>query len=231
MTNSAAHFSMMRMASPALPIGGFSYSQALESAIEHHWVSDEPSTANWLRDCLSLNVGRFEAPICLAMFNASLSDNRAELARLHSLYLASRETHELLAETKQMGYSLVRMLAGLHQIESDVRSACEQILAESSDCALPLAWAYATRAFNLTAQQSLDAYLWAWLENQVSAAIKTIPLGQQSGQNILSELAPAISAISQTAAQLPEQDWSNLSPGFVFASCAHEQQYSRLFRS
>lgn len=227
----AACFAMMRMASPALPIGGYSYSQALEAAIERRWVTDEASAVRWLHECLSLNVGRFEAPICHAMFTAGSHGSMSELERLHALYLASRETRELLAESKQMGYSLVRMLASLHDVDPTVRRYCQKILDDSSDCALPLAWAWATRAFELTPQQALDAYLWAWLENQVAAAIKTIPLGQQAGQNMLSELTPVVTRASQAAAKLQEQDWSNLSPGFVFASCAHEQQYSRLFRS
>ncbi len=229
--SATASFAMMRLASPSLPIGGFSYSQALEAAVEHDWVTDEVSTIDWLRECLHLNLGQFEAPICYSMFCADSHGATAELNRLHLLYLASRETQELLAETKQMGYSLIRMLAGLKQVELEVRSACQQILDDSSDCALPLAWAYAARAFGLTPREALDAYLWAWLENQVAAAIKTIPLGQQAGQNILTELTPLVSTISRSAPQLPERDWSNLSPGFVFASCAHEQQYSRLFRS
>ena len=222
---------MMRMASPSLPIGGFSYSQGLEAAIESGWVTDEASTSRWLSECVQLNMGRFEAPICHAMFSASLREANPELLRLHQLYLASRETSELLAETKQMGYSLIRMLASLKDIEPDISQRCQDSIENNTDCSLPLAWAYATRAFKLTANESLEAYLWAWLENQVAAAIKTVPLGQQAGQNILSQVSPALAGITQTAAQIPEQDWSNFSPGLVLASCRHEQQYSRLFRS
>lgn len=258
-----ARLALLRLASPALPIGGFSYSQGLESAIDRGWVCDEASLTGWLRDAMQMNVGCYEAPVVLALFEAVQAGDLARVEMLHGDFLASRETAELLAETRQMGYSLLRLLAGLdatfhpgegtqqpgtqhpgtqrpgtQQSETQrpetqrpgVHEARER-LASGRPCALPLAWGHAAQAFGLAPADALAAYFWAWLENQVAAAIKAVPLGQQVGQRVLDAVQPALAGMLQRAATIDPDDWSNFAPGLALASAAHENQYSRLFRS
>lgn len=227
-----AQFEMMRLASPALPIGGFSYSQGLESAIELGWVSDEQSLSDWIADCLETNVGCFEAPLVRAITHAQIRGAIAECDRLHELYMASRETSELRAETIQMGYSLLRMLSTRRvEIHSQATTRAQQMLADDATCSLPMAWALAADALGLSADQALNAFLWAWLENQIAAAIKAVPLGQQSGQRVMDNANSLLCRVAVQAVSMPEKEWSNFSPGFTLASCRHETQYSRLFRS
>ena len=57
-TDTPGLLQLIWLASPALPIGGFSYSEGLESAIEHGWVHDETSVADWLADQLHLSQAR-----------------------------------------------------------------------------------------------------------------------------------------------------------------------------
>lgn len=220
----------LRLASPALPIGGFSYSQGLENAIERGAVRGEADVLDWLRDLLTHVLARFEAPLVLALAEAVAAGDAAETRRLHALYVASRETAELRAETAQMGFSLQRLVDGLPEGGHGAAAEALDDAAESI-VALPLAWAHAARAFGLPPQPALASWLWAWLENQVAAAIKAVPLGQQAGQRLLSALTPVLAAACQTAARLPERDWSNFAPGLAMASSWHETQYTRIFRS
>lgn len=216
----------LRLASPALPIGAFSYSQGLETAIERGWVRTERDLHGWLHDLLAHVVARFEAPLVRALCEAVARGDDAGERRLHALYLASRETAELRAESVQMGHSLQRLLRGLPEGGSNPDAE-----GDLDAVALPLAWARAARAFGLAPAAALAAYLWAWLENQVTAAIKAVPLGQQAGQRLLSALVPALADACDAAARLPESQWSNFAPGLALASSWHETQYTRIFRS
>ncbi|MGH1361396.1 MAG: urease accessory protein UreF [Burkholderiaceae bacterium] len=235
--NKAAQLALMRLASPALPIGGFSYSQGLESAIAAEWVHDEKSLVQWLSDCLALNFGQYEAPLMFALIDASVRGRDSLAHGLHLDYLASRETAELHAETLQMGFSLLRLLAGLSNDSAasgpsgSVPQLAQQWLADEAECSLPLAWGLAARHFRLDAEQALTAYAWAWLENQVAAAIKAVPLGQQSGQRVFDQVQQPLIRALERAAVCPPDDWSNFAPGLAMASAWHETQYSRLFRS
>lgn len=227
-----ALISLMRLSSPALPIGGFSYSQGLETAIDIAWVQTETDVRQWLEALLEANIGRFDAPLGLALFRAVAAGDLARMKTLHERWLASRETSELLAETLQMGQSLLQMLAGL-TLEDWVTQQVSDLRAGQVPCALPLAWALAARGLGLTAEAALAAWLWSWLENQVMAAIKAVPLGQQAGQRLFTSLRPGLARVIEDcmAHGADDESWSNFAPGFAIACSRHETQYSRLFRS
>lgn len=227
MMHSLALVRLLQLASPALPIGAYSYSQGLEWAIENGTVSDEASACRWIGDQLEWNLGRFEAPWLADMLGAWLAEDGDQLLTLNADFIASRETAELRAETLQMGYSLLRLLEDL----TDFPETPRVLLREIQQPGFPLVWSAAAVAWEIPVEESLAAYLWAWAENQVMAAIKAVPLGQTAGQRILLTLGERIPSVAQRAMQLSDDEISNFSPGFAIASSCHETQYSRLFRS
>ena len=228
---------LLRLASPALPIGGFSYSQGLETAVEQGWITGESTTQIWLADLLRYNLGRFEAPLLGQLCATVKADDWMQARRLNARYLASRESAELRAETLQMGYSLWQLLLSLPEMQTQheaIQAALQDLLNEETEqtqLSLPLVWSIAARCFDLGAAEALTGYVWAWLENQIMAALKAVPLGQQAGQRLFSALLPMVAAVVEQALTLPEKAWSNTAPGFAMATSWHESQYSRLFRS
>jgi urease accessory protein len=216
----------MRLASPQLPIGGYSYSQGLEAAIETGIVTDAPSACTWLQDQLELNICRFEAPLLLAHCQAAANHDWIGLAALAERHSASRETRELRLESRQTGFSLAQLLKDLPELDAAAR---EPLLAHEPTFAL--GWAIAAQAWQISPKDAVSAWLWGWLENQLAVLMKTLPLGQQAAQRLTSELMPTLDAALVTACNLPEAHWGSLPFGLALASMAHEQQYSRLFRS
>jgi len=204
---------LLQLASPALPVGAYSYSSGLEAAIEAGLVSDAASAERWIGDVLAYSVARMEAPLMLRMIE------RPDPA-WNELFLASRETAELRAETVQMGYSLNRLLPEL---------GVEALHYEEPS--FPAVFAHAVRSWQLGARDALLAYLWAWLENQVMAALKAVPLGQTDGQKILLALGARLEALAAGAAAMGDDDLGNFAPRLAILSSRHETQYSRLFRS
>ncbi|MDR3412716.1 MAG: urease accessory UreF family protein [Formivibrio sp.] len=216
-----AAFQLLRLASPALPIGAYSYSQGMESAIEHAVVRDSVTARIWIADQLDGPVGRWEAPLLWHSLLAAEQEDWAQLDGLNQRWLASRETRELRAETEQTGYSLIQLLKAL--------DAGELPLAGS--VGLLAAWALAARHWNIYPQAALQAYLWSWLENQVMVLMKALPMGQVAGQKLLGELLPELEVATQRAQSLPQADLSGFAPALAWLSARHETQYSRLFRS
>jgi len=220
-------WALLRLASPQLPIGGYSYSQGLEMAVENGWVNDSDSARRWLEDQLLLNLARFEAPLLLAHCEAAAQDDWPRLLQLAAEHRASRETRELQLESRQMGYSLTQLLDGLPELDQPARDC----LAAADEPGLALAWALAARAWQITPADAVTAWLWGWLENQLAVLMKTLPLGQQAAQRLTSQLLPVLSQAQREASELPERDWGSAPFGLVLTSMAHERQYSRLFRS
>ncbi|MBM3392029.1 MAG: urease accessory protein UreF [Betaproteobacteria bacterium] len=218
---------LLQLASPALPVGAFSYSQGLEWAIEEGTVRDEASSLVWIGDLLEHNHGRFEAPLLARLIDAWSREDLDAIRELNGFYLASRESAELRAETLQMGYSLVRLLRELGDFPANKLAALDV----HGEASFPAAWSAAAAAWNIPPEDALTVWLWTWSENLVMAALKAVPLGQSAGQRILLALGARLPAIAQSALALEPETWSNLAPGFAIASCRHETQYSRLFRS
>ncbi|CAD5107029.1 urease accessory protein UreF [Zestomonas carbonaria] len=222
-----AAWALLRLASPQLPIGGYSYSQGLEMAVEQQRVHDADSARCWLADQLLLNLARYEAPLLLAHCRAAADGDWERLLGLAEQHRASRETRELLLESRQMGYSLQQLLDGLPELDEAARA----LFARLEEFGLPLAWALAARAWNITAQDALAAWLWGWLENQLAVLMKTLPLGQQAAQRLTSELLPTLDEAQRRATAIDPEHWGSAAFGLALTSMAHERQYSRLFRS
>ena len=215
---------LLQLASPALPVGAYSYSQGLEAAVEAGIVTDAASAERWIGDVLELALASMEAPVFLRLASAWTASDAQAVARWNAEFVASRETAELRAETLQMGYSLRSLLRGLEVDEVERLDAIDAP-------AFPTAFTFAVAAWSIDVREALSAYLFAWIENQVMASIKVVPLGQTPGQRILGSLAQRIGAIVERAAAARDEDLCNLAPGLVLASTRHETQYSRIFRS
>ncbi|MDR7053442.1 urease accessory protein [Pseudomonas koreensis] len=220
-------WALLRLASPQLPIGGYSYSQGLEMAVDNGRVNNPDSARRWISDQLLLNLARFEAPLLLAHCQAAAKENWTELRQLCESHRASRETHELHLESRQMGYSLQQLLNGLPELDTPSRDFLGQI----SEPHLALCWALAARAWGISPQDALAAWLWSWLENQLAVLMKTLPLGQQAAQRLTSELLPLLQQAQHDATRINPEHIGSAAFGLSLACMAHERQYSRLFRS
>ncbi len=211
---------LLQLASPALPVGAYSYSGGLEAAVEAGIVHDAASAERWIGDVLEFSVARMEAPILFRFIGFFKQQNLAEIEKLNEQLLASREAAELRAETVQMGYSLNRLFKDLGLGEVPVEEP-----------SFPAAFAYAAAQWRIEPEPALQAYLWAWLENQVMAALKAVPLGQTDGQRILLRLGEKISFFTGKILSMKDEELGNFAPGLAMLSAKHETQYSRLFRS
>lgn len=212
---------LLQLASPTLPVGAYSYSQGLESAIDAGLVHDEASSLAWIVDGLRLVLARYEAPVWLRLHRACRSMDHESLRCWNEDFLATRETAELRAETVQMGYSLGQLLRTLGH------APC----LDADEIAYPTAHAWACACWSIDEDEGLIAYLYGWAENQVMAALKTVPLGQSAGQRLLLGLRAIIGEAAQIARGLEDHELSTQTPMLAILSSRHEVQYSRLFRS
>ena len=218
---------LLQLASPTLPIGAYSYSQGLEWAVAQGDVGDAATAATWIGDTLDLVIAPGEAAVLWRLLEAIERADWSQVADWNDWFRASRETAELRAETEQMGTSLLRLATDLGVLDSPARGAAIAM----APATLPAAFALAARELAIPAASALTAYCWSWLENQVLAAMKSVPLGQVAGQRILFDLAARLPAVARTAQSIADAEVSTFAPGLAIASSRHETQYTRLFRS
>lgn len=221
---------LLQLSSPALPIGGFSYSQGFEAAVTNQLITDEASAQTWIHDILLGVFAQCEAPIWILLYQAWQAHDDDTIRHWNRWYWASRESHELRLETEQMGWSLMKLARALQWGNDEGLDKLQAL----KPLTLPCAHSYAAHQLALPLEDSLIAYGFAWCENQVMAAMKTIPLGQVAGQTILQNaqrnLPQMLALAQQRASQTPPQ-LNTFSHQLGMLSAKHETQYSRLFRS
>jgi urease accessory protein len=220
--NAASLLHLLQFASPALPIGGYSYSQGLEAALEEGTVHDAISARAWIVRGLTEVMAQWDAPLFWRLLQAFAARDDAAVRLWSECFLASRDTAELRAETVQMGYSLTRLIAEL---------GVADVAVLGDEVSLPAAFACAAEALDIPHEEALLALLFSWAENQVLVCVKSVPLGQVAGQRLLLSLRPDIEKAAQAARALDDASLSNWTPGLSMLSMRHEVQHGRLYRS
>ncbi len=225
----ASLLQILWLASPALPVGGFSYSEGLESAVDAGWVHDETSAASWLTDQLHLGLARADLAVVAQAIPAWRADDLARIHELNAWVLHTRETHEFRLQTEQMGHSLLEWARSLGELGAGVFERLHSARLEPPS--YPVAMACAAASTDACVHDSLLGFAFGWAENLVQAAIKSVPLGQSAGQRMLARLAREIPTAVDHAIALRGDQRQAFTPGLAILSARHETQYSRLFRS
>lgn len=220
-TTTTSLLRLLQLSSVSLPVGGFSFSQGLESAIERQWVTNSEETKDWLKWQLSESIGRIDLPVLYGAMQ-SMSVGVDDWSHWNDLALANRETKELRLTETAMGDALKRLMNTLSIPVPNL---------EHNEYSFVALFGLAARHWAIDFDLAAQGYVWSWLENQVAAATKLVPLGQSQAQLLLGELQASVDDAIDLAETLDESSLGGALPALAIASCWHETQYSRLFRS
>lgn len=227
--SAAGLLQILWLASPALPVGGFSYSEGLEAAVDAGLVTDEASAGEWLADQLHLGLTRADLAVVAQAIPAWRRNDFERIQALNQWMLQTRETLEFRLQSEQMGRSLLEWSRQLGELGNGV---FEQLQAARLDPpTYPVACACAAAHADASLRDCLLGYAFGWTENMVQAAIKSVPLGQSAGQRMLARMAQQIPGAVDQALALPDEQRQAFTPLLAILSARHETQYSRLFRS
>lgn len=215
---------LLHLVSPALPVGAYAYSQGLEYAVDSGWLADETALQDWLNQLMCRSLAQLDVPVLRRLVLAWQVGDLEAVNHWNDYLRASRETAELLLEDEQMGMALNRLLGalGLALAERQGYRATPGFACQ---------FALAGTHWGIGVDELSYGFVWSWLENQVAAATKIVPLGQTQAQQLLVSLMPAVEQTCALAAQVSDEDLGISLPGLAMASSLHERQYTRLFRS
>jgi len=223
-----ARLRLFQIISPSLPIGGFTYSQGMEWAVESGWLSTAADTKQWLRSVLNDNLVYLELPIIKRLYEAMADNSPEQFCHWSGYLLANRETAELRAEERQRARAFAELLRQLPQWNAKQELDSYQAGVQLSQSA---GFALAGYTWQIPLQELLAGFTWAWLENAVNAAIKLVPLGQTAGQTLLYQLGSHIPQVIDSALTVEDDELGASTAALAIASSLHETQYCRLFRS
>ncbi len=232
--NSTSHvLCLLQLASPALPVGAYSYSEGLEMLVETGTVENEQSLKHWLEQELLYGAIRLEAAVMLRAYKSALLGDTEALSYWNNWLSAAKETEELRQQSWQMGQSLMRLLLKIQSQETRNFPSLQSLAnAAGLPCNFAIAFGIAAAHWQIDLPDSaLLGYLHSWTTNLITAGVKLIPLGQTAGQQLLLELHTDIERVAEEILALGDDNLSSCGWGLALASMAHETQYTRLFRS
>ncbi|ANY87419.1 MULTISPECIES: urease accessory protein UreF [Pseudomonas] len=224
MNHDLALLRLLQLASPGLPVGGFTYSQGLEWAVEAGWVRDIATFAAWQREQVHDTLGYLDWPVLARLYHACQVDDADAFAHWSRFVLANRETAELRLEEQQRGSALARLLDGWQLGQAPAWRASLELSQLSGMAWLGVHWSIPLRQLAL-------GHGFAWLESAVMAGVKLVPFGQQAAQTLLRDMGEALPAVLERALALEDDQLGGSLPLLAIASSRHETQYTRLFRS
>ena len=217
---------LMAWVSPSFPVGAYAYSHGIEWAVEAGDVRNESSLAEWLRDVVLHGAGRNDAILLAAAHRAARAGNVEALSAANDLALALAPTRELHLETSQQGRSFLdtALTAWPHPALSELARDLEQV-------AYPIALGLLSAVHGAALTSALQACIFGFTQNLVSAALRLAPVGQTAGARILAGLVPEMAALADEAGRATLDDIASATFRADLGSCLHETQYTRLFRS
>ncbi|MBV8394500.1 MAG: urease accessory protein UreF [Alphaproteobacteria bacterium] len=221
-------YRLLAWLSPAYPIGAFSYSHGIETAVEEGFIKDRISLIAWLETVLCDGTGRVDGALFAAAHRAAVAKGWSAFDAIAERAAAWRGTSEMALESRQQGGSFLSITrtAWAHR---DLDAAHERL---NGEIALPVAVALAAAAHGIALEPALAGYLHAFTANLISAAVRSVPLGQSDGQLALAKLEGAVQRTTQAAIAVADLDEvGTATPLLDWCSLRHETQYTRLFRS
>ncbi len=225
-TAERALFRLMAWLSPSFPVGAYTYSHGLETAVEDGLVTDRATLTDWIADLLHHGSARNDALLLTAAWQATCAEDTARLAEARAIGAALHATAELKLESTQQGAAFREAIR-----KSWPAPGIERLSDAADPLAYPIAVGVAAAAHGVPLRPALHAYLHAFAANLVSASVRLIPLGQSDGQRTLADLEAAVAAVADAAETGTLDDLGGCTFTADLCSMRHETQYTRLFRS
>ena len=199
----------------------------IETAVEEG-IKDRASLVAWLETVLRDGTGRVDGALFAAAWRAADAADWLTFDDVAERATAWRGTSEMALESRQQGGSFLSITRTAWPHAALV-GAHDRL---GGELALPVAVALAAAAHDITLETALGAYLHAFTANLISAAVRTVPLGQSDGQLALAALEGYVSATARAAIAVESLDEvGTATPLIDWCSLRHATQYPRLFRS
>lgn len=213
--------------SPLLPIGSFTYSQGLESAVEDGLVSDEISLQNWVGDSIENGIVYFELPLLKRLLFAAEKNNIDEFINWCEFAIASRTTMELRMEEEQKGKAFLSIMPSLGINVEKIPQELKICISRTYLGAI----AYSATILKISLNAFLEVFIFSCVESLAMAGAKIIPLGQSAVWRIITHATRNTIDYINIANNVNDEDIGSGLMNQAIESCCHEVMYSRIYRN
>jgi len=225
-----SHLLKYLLTSPNLPVGGFCYSEGMECYLHNKNLKDSHSVKELIISELKIGQIRLDAKLLLNFFDIfneinsgkNVNSNLQKLLSLDKWILSSKDSLEMREQQTQMSKSLFDLTKDF---------GFEYLYENNKKSSWPLAWSWACFCFEITKIEMVENFFYAWSANQLSAALRIIPIGSTKAQLIQRDLLAIISKVSKEIMDKQIDDIYFGNVGLAMAQQNHNELYTKLFRN
>ena len=218
------------LTSPSLPVGSFCYSEGLESYLKIKKLKESYQIKEFIQNELKIGQVRIEARSLIDFYDIfvelkndhNTKNNKRRLLSLDKWLVSFRDCIEIRDQQDQMAKSL---------FELTKEFGFEYLYETNRIISWSLAWSWVSFCFGICKIEMIESFIYAWTANQLSAAIRLIPIGSIKAQIIQLELLDLISEVTK---EIVDKNINDLYVGNISLTMAqqnHNDQYSKLFRN
>ncbi len=225
-----SHLLKYLLISPNLPVGGFCYSEGFESFFDTKNIIESRAVKDLITNELKIGQIRIDARLLLEFFDIfkkihnekNPKSNSKKLLSLDKWSLASKDSIEIREQQIQMAKSLFELTREF---------GFEYPYEKNKNCSWSLAWSWACYCFEIRECEMVEIFLYSWTANQLSAALRLIPMGSTTAQLIQRDLMGIITNVSKEIMnkKIDEIYFGNV--GLAMAQQSHNDLYTKLFRN
>lgn len=219
----------MQVNDALFPIGGYTHSYGLETYIQKGKVTNGQEAEAYIRQNLKTNFLYTELLAVSLAYDAAAQNELDKLIELDELLTVSKVAMELRMASHKLGARFIKMVEALNT--QDVMPILSEYKKESEKVHHAVAYGCFVGALGIDKTLALSFFSYSATSNMVTNCVKTIPLSQTVGQQILYGVHPLLQEIVQQCLELTIEDLGRSTPGLDIAAMQHEVLYSRLYMS
>ena len=224
--------SLLHIADPTLPIGGYSHSNGLETYVQKGLVNSTETAALFLNNMLSSSILHNDAAYVRLAYEAMKEkDSYERIVALDEECSAMKSPREIREASHKLGTRLLKIFIEEGQKCDFLTKFGDYVTKNISVGNYPVVYGALCYLMEIPLEEAITAFYFSTATGMVTNAVKLVPLGQLEGQKILFEVKRNIPSWVEKTMSLEEDKIGLSNVGFDLRSMQHERLYSRLYMS
>lgn len=222
--------SIFQVCDSFFPTGGYTQSFGMETYVQLGLVKNEETLTEFLTTYLKKAVANSDGLAIRLAYRAITESNIEMLVKLDDALDAQKVTREPREASIRIGRQILNTVQSLFN-NPDLDTFLKLVRDNKIQGHQSLVYALLGHGLGWGEDLTVLCFMYSSVSVMVNNALKSVPLGQITGQKVLQNLRTPLLEAATMSKDLVFDDLGGVSPGLDVRAMQHEHLYSRMFAS